>query len=174
MLVIALIRSQRAATAEMILAADEGKCAPKRAGVWERTEVARAIVLFDAGEGETRDRVVEINFDEKKAFVVAKADVVARMKFFDEFAFQEEGFGFAANDVIIKIVNAVDERAEFEVPTHATGGLEVLRDAFAQVAGFADVNDSAEAVAHQVDARLVREIAKLLLDIVEQRHASNK
>src|SRR5689334_8890407 len=110
----------------MILAADERKCAAKRTGIRERTEVARAVVLFDAGQGETRDGVVKVDFDEEEAFVVAEANVVARVKFFDEFAFKEEGFGFAADDVIIEIVNAFDEGTKFEVPTHAARGLEVL------------------------------------------------
>lgn len=76
--------------------------------------------------------------------------------------------------MIIEIVNAFDERAEFQVPPHAARGLEVLGDAFAEVAGFADVDDGAETVAHEVDAGLVREVAKLFLDVVGQRHASNK
>ena len=130
--------------------------------------------MFDTSEGEARNGVVEIDFDEEEAFVVAKTDVVTRVKFFDEFAFEEEGFGFAADDVIIEIVNAFDERAEFEVPTHAAGRLEILGDAFAEVAGFADVDDRAEAVAHKINARLVREVAQLFLDVVGQRHAKDK
>ena len=130
--------------------------------------------MLDAGEREARDGIVEIDFYEKETFVVAEADVVARVKFFDEFALEEESFGFAADDVIIEIVNAFDESAEFEVPTHAAGGLKVLSDAFAEVTCFADVDDLAEPVAHQVDAGLVREVAKLFLDVIGQRHAKDK
>lgn len=124
--------------------------------------------MFDTGECEAGDGIVEIDFEQQKTFVVSEADVVARVKFFDEFAFEEERFGFAADDVIIKIVNAIDERAKFEVPTHLAGRLEIGADAFAEVASFADVDDGAEAIAHQVDAGLMREVAKLFLDVVGQ------
>jgi hypothetical protein len=46
--------------------------------------------------------------------------------------------------------------------------LEIGADAFAEVAGFADVDDGAEAVAHKVDPGFVREVAKLFLDVVGQ------
>ena len=166
MFVVAFGGCQWAATAQMVLATDERKCAAKRAGVWEWTEVTRAVVLLDAGEGKAWNRVVQVYFDQEEPFVVAETDVVARMKFFDEFAFKEEGLGFAADDVIIEIVNAFDKSAEFEVPAHPAGRLEVLGDAFPQIASFADINHGAEAVAHEVDPGLMREIAKLFLDVV--------
>jgi hypothetical protein len=41
--------------------------------------------------------------------------------------------------------------------------LEIRRYAFFQAAGFADVNDPAEAILHQVNARLVRQLADFFL-----------
>ena len=37
-----------------------------------------------------------------------------------------------------------------------------MTDAFAQVAGFADVDDGSEAIPHEVDARFVRQCAEFL------------
>ena len=96
------------------------------------------------------------------------------MKFLDEFAFEQESFRFTADDVIIKIVNTIDERAEFEIPSHSARRLKIGADAFAEVTGFADVDNRAEAIAHKVDPGFMRKFAKLLLDVIGQRHADNK
>ena len=40
------------------------------------------------------------------------------------------------------------------------GGGEVVGEAFAEVAGFADVNDAIEAVAHDINTRLVRDVVE--------------
>jgi hypothetical protein len=57
----------------------------------ERAEVAGAVVLFDSGELDAGEGVVEVDFDEEEFFVVAEADVVAGAVFLDELAFEEEG-----------------------------------------------------------------------------------
>ncbi len=94
------------------------------------------------------------------------------MKFLDELALQQEGLRFAADDVTIEIVNRLDEGLEFQVPAHAARRLEIVADAFAQIAGFADVNDRAEAVAHHVDPRFVGQGTQLFADGFRQRHAT--
>src|SRR5581483_11120197 len=81
MAVVALGRRERTAPAQMKLPADERERAAERAGVRERTEVARAVVLLEAREREARDRIVQVHLQHQEPFVVAKADVVARMKF---------------------------------------------------------------------------------------------
>ena len=48
--------------------------------------------------------------------------------------------------------------------------MEVLRHPLAQISGFADVNDRAEAVLVQVDAGTVRHRRKLVSDVVSDRH----
>ena len=48
--------------------------------------------------------------------------------------------------------------------------MEILADAFAQVARLADVNDRAEPVAHEIHARLVRQRADFFADGFGRRH----
>src|SRR6185312_9859744 len=107
------------------------------------------------------------------AFVIAETDIVTRVKFLDELAFKQERLGFAADDVIIEIANALDERAEFQVPAQAAGGLEILAHALAQIAGFADVNDRSETVFHQVNARLMRQGAEFFANDIRHWHERN-
>ena len=81
-----------------------------------------------------------------------------------------ERLRLAADDVEIEIVNRLDQRVEFQVPAHAPRRMEILADAFAQVARLADVNDRAEPVPHQVDARLMRQRAEFFADGFGRRH----
>ncbi len=92
----------------------------------ERPEITRAVVLLEAGEGEARDGVVQVDLEQEEPLVVAEADVVTRMKFLDELAFEQQRLGFAADDVDIEIVDGLDERLELEVPAQAARGLEIL------------------------------------------------
>ena len=64
----------------------------------KRPKVARPVLLPQACQDESRNRVVQVDFDKKKSFVVAEADVVARLKILDELAFQQQCLGFAARD----------------------------------------------------------------------------
>jgi hypothetical protein len=66
------------------------------------------------------------------------------MEFLDELAFEQQRLRLAANDVKIEIVDGLDQRLEFEVPAELARRLKILADAFAQVAGFADIDDRAE------------------------------
>src|SRR6185436_2390851 len=112
--------------------------------------------LLQTGQSETRDRIVEIDFEQKKSFVIAKTDVVPGLKLLDQSAFEQERFRFIFDYVNVEIMNGVDERIKLEIPTLPAGGMKILRNAAAQIARFADVNDRAEPVLHQVDARFVR------------------
>ncbi len=82
----------------------------------ERPEITRAIVLLEAGEREARDGVVQVHLEHEEALVVAETDVVTRMKFLDELAFEQQRLGFAANHVDVEIMDGLDERLEFQVP----------------------------------------------------------
>src|SRR5258708_3250060 len=144
MLVIRLVRLQRTATAQVELPAGERQCSAGRAGIRKRSEVTGAVLLFEAGEREARNRVVQIDLQQDEPFVVAETDVVTRMKFLDEFAFEQQRLRFVAHDVNVEIMNRLDQRIQLEVPTLPPRGMKVLADAFAQVARFADVNDRAE------------------------------
>ena len=107
-LVIGFVRCQRTATAQVELVPDEVQRAPQRAGAGERTEVTGAIVCLESRERETRDRVVEVDFQQQEPFVVAETDVVTGMKFLDQLAFQQQGLRFTADDVKIEIVDRFD------------------------------------------------------------------
>jgi len=140
--------------------AHESEGLAEGAGVGVGAKVAGVVVFFEAGEAEARPFVGHVGLDHEEAFVVAEADVVAGAEFLDEAAFEEEGFGLAAGDVPLEIPDAIEEGAGFEIGAHLAGGGEVLADALAEVAGFADVDDAIEAVPHEVDARLVGDIAE--------------
>ena len=77
--------------------------------------------------------------------------------------------GSLRTDVEIEIVDGVDQRLELQVPAHAPRRLEILADPLAQVARLAHINHRPEAVPHQVNARLMRQVAQLLADVVRRR-----
>ncbi len=173
MFVIALPRSQRPAAAQMVLAAHQRQCAAQRAGVGERPEIARAIILFETRQCETGDGIIQVELQEQKPFVVAKADIVTRVKFLDQLAFQQQGLRLAADRVKIEIMDGFDQRPELQVPSQSSRRLEILADPFAQVARLAGVNHRSEAVAHQINARLVRQPAELFANVLGHCHAAD-
>ncbi len=146
------------------LAAEFGKGAAERSGVGEGAEVAGAVLFADAGEAEAGHFGLEIDAEEEEAFIVGEVGVVAGFPLFDELAFEEEGFGFAFDFEDVEIGDDIDEGADFRLEGEAAGGLEIGGDAFFEGFGFADVDDSSEAVFHQVHAGGVRELPDLFLD----------
>ena len=120
----------------------------KGAGVGEGAEVACLILFFKTRKAKAWPFFHEIHFDEEEAFIVAEADIVAGAELFNEATFEKEGFGFAACDVPLKIPNAFEERAGFDVGAHGAAGHKILADAFTEIASFPDINDAIEAIAH--------------------------
>ena len=157
----------------MVLAAHQRQRAAQRARVGEGPEIARAVVLPDAREGEAGDRVVQVDLEQQELLVVPETDVVARVELLDQLAFQQQRLGLAAHDVEVEVVDGVGQRLELQVPAHAPGGLEILAHPLAQVPRLADIDHRPEAVAHQVDARLVGQRAQLLADLVGYGHAGS-
>ena len=140
-----------------------------------RPEVARAVVLLEARQAKTRPLLGRIDFHDEEAFVVAKRDVVARPVFLDQLAFEQERFRFARHGVRFEIPDRLEQGARLEVGHRHPRGHEIGADPFAQVARFADVDDAAEPVAHQVHARLVRHLVHFLVQIwlfLRQRHGA--
>src|SRR5262245_57257209 len=70
----------------------------------------------------------------------------------------------------IQIANRLDQGAELQVPAQSTGRMEVLAHALAQIARLADVDDGSEAVAHQVNARFMRQEAELFANGLSHGH----
>src|SRR5215204_4824968 len=61
MLIIAIGRCEGPTTAEVILPANQSQGAAQSARIRKRAEIARAVVLPDAGECEARNRIVKID-----------------------------------------------------------------------------------------------------------------
>src|SRR6266404_5367275 len=154
----------------MILPPDQRQGAAQRARVRERPKVTSAIVLFQAGEREPWNGIVKIHLEQEEPFIVTKTDIVTRVKFLDELALEQQGFRFASHQVEIEVANALDQRFEFQVPTHAARGLEVVAHALAQIAGFAHVDYAAQPIAHQVNARLMRQYTELFANVFDRCH----
>jgi hypothetical protein len=161
MFVVGFTRGQGAAAPEIKFLAHDRQGAPERSRIGERAKVARSIILPQPCQSEARYRIIQIDLQEKKAFVIAEADIVAGMEFLDQLAFEEQSLRFTPNDMGIKIVDRFDQCAEFKIPTLAAGGMKVLGDTPAQVSRFAHINDRAKAVFHQVDPWPMRYLAKL-------------
>ena len=68
-----------------------------------RTEVAATIVLFESGEPKARPFLGKVDPDHEEPLVVPERNVVTRPVFLDQFAFEQDGFRFAADRVRLKI-----------------------------------------------------------------------
>src|SRR5687768_9131468 len=99
----------------------------------ERAKIAGAVILFQPSEGEAGNGVVEVDLQEQETFVVAEADVVARVKLLDEAAFKQERFGLAFDQVDVEIVNRVDQCIELQIPSLAARRVKILRHALPEV-----------------------------------------
>ena len=87
-------------------------------------KVARAVVLFQPGELESRPGIVGIHPHEQKAFVVAETDVVLRPEFLDQTALVEHGLGLAADNVPLEFPDALDQgRGSLDRP-HVRDGMK--------------------------------------------------
>src|SRR5207248_10321175 len=124
------------------------------------TEVTRAVIRLQSRQRKARNRVVQIDLEQQKPLVVPETDVVTRMKLLDQFAFEQQGLRFAADDVNINVVNGFDQRHELQIPAHPPRRVEILADAFPQIARLADVNHRPKPVLHQINTRLVRQLAQ--------------
>src|SRR5436190_22514905 len=102
MVVIPLGWRERTAAAQVKLAAHHGQRLSQGPSVREGPEISRPIVLLQARERKSRNRVLEINFDEQEAFIVTEADVVPRLEFLDQLAFQQQRLRFALHDMRVE------------------------------------------------------------------------
>src|SRR5689334_8568249 len=114
MFVVGLAGGERAATAQVELLPHEGEGAAQRPGIGEGSKISGAVFLAQPSQGKARDGIVQVDLQEEKAFVIAETDVVTRMKFLDQLAFEEQCLRLAPDHVHIKIVDGLDEGAELE------------------------------------------------------------
>src|SRR6185369_13290489 len=140
-------------------------------GEW--TKVARSVLRLEPRQRKARNRVVEIDLEQQEPFVIAETNVVTGTEFLDQLAFEQQRFRFAADEVNVEIVDRLDQRVEFQVPAQAPRRMKVLAHPLTQITRLADVNHRSEAVLHQVNARLVRQLAQLAADRVRHWHDRN-
>src|ERR1043165_3080006 len=163
-------RGERPPAAKVELPPEQLKTVAQRPGIGEWPEVARAILLFEASESEAWDRVVQIYLQKEKPFIVTETDVVARLEFLNQLAFQQNRFGFVAHHMNVQVVNGIDQGVEFEVPPHSPGGMKILADPPTQISCLAHANHRSEALLHQLDAGFVRQLAQLIPNLICHRH----
>ena len=60
----------------------------------KRAEVPRARVLAETSEHETRQGSFQVEADEEEAFIIRKVGVIFGPPLFNQFTFEEQGFGF--------------------------------------------------------------------------------
>ena len=136
----------------------------------KRPKIPGSIVLANPRHGEPRDRIVHIDLDKKKPFIIAKTDVVAGLVFLDQLAFKQERLGFGAHGVDIQVIYRIDEGIKLKIPPMTSRGLEIRTDPLAQIKRFANINDRPKAVFHQIDPRLMRHVADFFPNWLRCRH----
>ena len=111
-LIVLFARSKRTAAAQVELAANQLERVTQRARTGEWAEIPGAIFLLEPRESEAWNRIIEIDLQEEESLVIPKADVVAGVKLLNQFAFQQDGFRFASNDVNVEIMDGFDQSIE--------------------------------------------------------------
>ena len=101
-------------------------------------------------------------------FVVLQADVVARAVLFNQVAFQNQRFDFSRRNNRLEVGDFRNHRFDFCAVIFA--GLKILADAMFQHTGFADVNNFAANVAHEVNAGRIRQRLEFFFDNVQINH----
>ena len=118
--VVGLPRRERATTPELKLPAHHRQCPSHTARMRKRSEINTAIILPKPGEGEARNRILQVDLQQQKAFVVPEIDVEAGPELLDELAFQQERFRLGFHHVPVEIMNRLNQRVEFQIPALST------------------------------------------------------
>ena len=122
----------------------------RHAGRQERSEVERAVFLNPPRDHDFGKRLVDGQFQMRIRLVVFQIDVVARLMFFGERRFKDQGFDFVVGDDELDVGDLSDQRVGLAIETAAP--LKIRTHAAAQVLGLADIDDFAGAVFVQIDA----------------------
>src|SRR6185503_13864106 len=115
MLVISVRGRERAAAPKIELASDPREGVAQRGGMGEWAEITRPVIGAEARQREPRDGIVQVDLEQQEPFVVPKTDVVARMEFLDELAFEQQRFGLAFHCVDVEVVDGINQRAKLEI-----------------------------------------------------------
>ena len=100
--------------------------------------------------------------DSEVAFIVAEHDIEARLVIFDEPPLCEQCLGFVADHHDLQVRHAVDQPAQLGRRLIECRGPEIALHTAAQRNGLSHVYDAAVSIAHDVAARLVRQVAQFL------------
>src|ERR1700693_5727694 len=121
----------------------------------KRPEISVSIFLLQAAQLKAGNRVREIHFDQQKALIVPKTDVVLRTEFLDQLAFKQKSLRLVSNKMHLKIPYAIEQSARLQICSHPTGRHKILGQPFSEIPVFADIDHPFKAVLHQIDARLM-------------------
>jgi len=116
----------------------------------ERPEIHVAVLEPPAGEFQSGKIFLHRELDERIGFVVLPEDVVGRLVPADQLLFDEEGFPLARGRDVIDVVHDADQDLVLGRETVFAPD-EIRRYPFAEVDGFADVEERAGGVAHEVN-----------------------
>ena len=86
--------------------------------------------------------------DVRIGFIVTQLDVVRRPEFLDQVLLEQQRLGLTVGDGDINVGNVGDQRHSLGIKTTGT---KIVTDPFAQVAGFADIQDFTILVKHAVN-----------------------
>src|SRR5439155_20331283 len=124
-----------------------------------RAEVPRRAIAQLACPQHARERLAERHLDEGIGLVVLEPDVVAGAVLFDEVGFEEVGLRDRRGDDVVDTRCALGHPDEADIEARA----EIRADAVPEDVGLPYIEDLPLGVLEEVDARRLRERARLLV-----------
>ena len=133
---------------------------PHRARRGVRPEVARAVLLDAAGDGDARPVVLDIDPEVRVVLVVLEPDVEDGLVALDQRRFEHQRLRLVGGHDVVERLDLLGECAHLRL--EAAAGAEVGADARPQALRLADVEHLGAGVLHDVDAGALGEGAHLL------------
>ena len=158
MAVILFVRHARTARAQTVFAFENLERAPQRARVGVRTVIARPVVFLQPHQREFGKRILQVDLQLQEIFIIAERDVVFRPELLDQPPLEEHRFGVRPHHMHGEIPHRVEQRPRLQIRQPRSRRREILRQPLAQIPRFAHVDDAVQAVAHQINTRLVRHL----------------
>ena len=126
-----------------------------RSRVAVRAEIFTALFFYLPGFQKPRIGLLHGDFDIGVGLVIPEQNIVLGTVFFDEIAFQNQGFHFAARRNIFKLLNLGNHGPHFRV--HMARGLKILAYPIFQRNGLAHVNYLPQFILMKINSRRIRE-----------------
>lgn len=131
----------------------------------KRSEVSSPIVLLESSQLKSRPWFLHVHFDEEKALIVTKSDVVLRSILLDQLAFEQERLGLIAHFMNIKIPDTLNEGAGLVLCHSLPGRSEIGSETLSQIPRLPNIDHCSKPITMKVHSWLVRHITELLLEI---------